>query len=111
MTHTRRELMATTGAAALGAVPFVASSQAPAAVRSQAGDFSSEALLRLFAGLPGAVSLKIVAPPANGDQGLRVAQRSAQRMFVGSAIKTFVLCETLRRSDSPKSSPPSPGAS
>jgi beta-lactamase class A len=101
MSQTRRELMATTGAAALGAVPFVASSQAHAAQSSQAGDFSSAALLRLFADLPGDVALKIVAPPANGDQGLRVAQNSGRRMFVGSAIKTFVLGENLRRADSP----------
>jgi beta-lactamase class A len=93
--------MATTGAAALGAVPFVASSPALAARPSQRRDFSREALLRLFAGLPGEVALKIVAPPANGDRGLSVAHRSGKRMFVGSAIKTFVLCENLRQADSP----------
>jgi beta-lactamase class A len=64
-------------------------------------DVSSEAILALFKGLPGEVGIKIHAPAANGRPELLIEQNAAKRMFVGSAFKTFVLCETLRQVDGP----------
>jgi beta-lactamase class A len=37
----------------------------------------------------------------NAFKGFSVASNSARQVFVGSAIKTFVLCETLRQLDGP----------
>lgn len=45
--------------------------------------------------------MKIQAPPAHGDRGLLIGHNASQQMFVGSAIKTFALCEALRQVDSP----------
>ena len=93
MTVSRRTFL--TGAAA-GAAPLVAPELAAAKqpIRPQR-------VLKLFAGLPGKVALKIYAPPAHGDRGVLIQSNASQRMFVGSSIKTFGLCETLRRYDSP----------
>lgn len=48
------------------------------------------------------MAIKILAPAVNGKPEFVVESNASKRMFVGSAIKTFVLCETLRRADSPK---------
>jgi beta-lactamase class A len=60
-----------------------------------------ERIIGLFRHLPGIVSLKILAPPHAGRRGLLVEHQASRQMFVGSAIKTFVLCEALRQADSP----------
>ncbi len=61
----------------------------------------SDKILKLFAGLPGTGAVKISAAAANKSPGLQVSSNSAQQLFVGSAFKTFVLCEALRQVDSP----------
>jgi beta-lactamase class A len=62
---------------------------------------SADAVLSLFKSLPGDVAVKIHAPAANGKPEFLVASNATKKMFVGSAIKTFILCEALRQADSP----------
>jgi beta-lactamase class A len=93
MQLSRRTLL--TGAAA-GVMPL-AIPQLAAASQS----LPPARILSLFSGLPGTVAVKIVAPPVSGKPGLLIESRASDRLFVGSAIKTFVLCEALRQSDSP----------
>lgn len=83
------------GAAALAAVAPVAGATEP-----ETADAAHQ-ILTLFSRLPGTVSLKIVAPPAGGQRGMRVVLSPSKRLFVGSAIKTFVLAECLRQADGP----------
>jgi beta-lactamase class A len=85
MTLSRRAFLA---GAAVGAVPL-------------AVPVPAEEILRLFAGLPGDVAVKIVAPPSRSERGLLVESNSSTMLFVGSAFKTFVLCEALRQADTP----------
>ena len=96
MTTTRRAMLAGT-AAALAAAPLLQTTTASAGTQTLPPD----RIRRLFADLPGDVAGKIVAPAAAGRPGLAVAFNSSSRLFVGSAIKTFVLCEALRQADSP----------
>ena len=96
MTTTRRAVLAGT-AAALAAAPLVRATTALA----QAQALPPDQIRRLFARLPGDVAGKIVAPAVNGRPGLAVEFNASMRLFVGSAIKTFVLCEALRQADSP----------
>ncbi|MDE1178813.1 MAG: serine hydrolase [Edaphobacter sp.] len=98
MTQTRRGFVGGM-AAALGGVVATAGAQGTAK-----SDVSSEAILALFKGLPGEVGIKIHAPAADGRPEFVVEQNAAKRMFVGSAFKTFVLCETLRQVDGPDAS-------
>lgn len=86
------------GAAALAAVPLGAS--AAQASETATGDVAQR-ILELFTKLPGDISLKIFAPPCNGAPALRVNLAPGRRLFVGSAIKTFVLGEALREADGP----------
>lgn len=88
------------GAAALASVPLAlsAAQAAESATETAPGDVAQQ-IIGLFAKLPGVVSLKIFAPPCNGGAALRVNLAPGQRLFVGSAIKTFVLCEALRQAD------------
>jgi beta-lactamase class A len=62
---------------------------------------AADEILGLFTSLPGDVAVKIHAPAANGKPEFLVESNSAKQIFVGSAIKTFVLCEALRQVDSP----------
>jgi beta-lactamase class A len=68
---------------------------------AQKSSLSAEAVLALFKALPGDVTIKIFAPAANGKPEFLVESNAAKTMFVGSAIKTFILCEALRQADSP----------
>jgi beta-lactamase class A len=92
MTLSRRALL--TGAAA-GTVPLILPEVAGAKA-----ELRPDQVLSVFRSLPGTVGVKIVVPPARGRPGILIQSNSSQRMFVGSAIKTFVLCETLRQADS-----------
>src|SRR5690348_14251918 len=95
MPLSRRTLL--TGAAAAG-IPFAATQ----AARGQTRTLTPETVLRLFRDLPGEVAVKIYGPAAQGRPGFLAANRNAsKRLFVGSAIKTFALCEALRQADSP----------
>jgi beta-lactamase class A len=93
MTVSRRALLS--GAAA-GAVPVVLP-----AVAAAKPSLRPERVLKLFSNLPGTVAVKIYAPAVPGKRGVLIESGASQRMFVGSAIKTFALCEALRRDDSP----------
>jgi beta-lactamase class A len=94
MMNSRRGFLA--GAAAtMGTMPLTRSAL------GQKGTVSSEAILSLFKSLPGDVAIKIFAPAANGKPEFLVESNPSKMMFVGSAVKTFILCETLRQADSP----------
>ena len=58
-------------------------------------------LTALFRDLPGQVAIRILAPAAPGKPALDVAINAGTRMFVGSAIKTFILGKALRKADGP----------
>lgn len=96
MATTRRAVLAGTAAAALAAAPLIRTTRASAATVTP-----PEGIRGLFADLPGDVAGKVVAPAAGGLPGLAVEFNASKRLFVGSAIKTFVLCEALRQADSP----------
>ncbi len=93
--HSRRRFLTGT-AATIGTMPFASS-----AMPANKEDASPQAILSLFKALPGDVAIKIHAPATNGKPEFLVESNSSKIMFVGSAIKTFVLCEALRQADSP----------
>lgn len=97
MLHSRRGFMAATAAATIGALPM----ELPALGREEKAGTSPEEILALFKGLPGDVAIKIHAPATNGKPEFLVESNASKTMFVGSAIKTFILCEALRQADSP----------
>ena len=82
--------------AAIGTMPLARS-----AIAGQKQGTSVEAILSLFKSLPGDVAIKIYAPATNGRPEFLVESNPSKTMFVGSAVKTFILCEALRQSDSP----------
>jgi beta-lactamase class A len=94
MFNSRREFL-TGAAAAIGTTPLARSAM------EQKGGASPDAILALFKSLPGEVAIKIYAPAVNGKPEFLVESNVAKVMFVGSAIKTFILCEALRQADSP----------
>jgi beta-lactamase class A len=95
MVRSRRGFLAG-AAAAIGTMPLTRS-----AVAEEKEGVTPEAVLSVFRSLPGDVAVKIYAPAANGKPEFLVEQNASKVMFVGSAIKTFILCETLRQVDSP----------
>jgi beta-lactamase class A len=97
MLHSRRGFMTATAAATLGTLPL----ELPAQARADKGGASPEEILAVFKGLPGDVGVKIYAPAVNGKPEFLVESNASKTMFVGSAIKTFILCEALRQADSP----------
>jgi beta-lactamase class A len=95
MDKTRREFFG--GAAAtIGAMSLATRADA-----AEAKELSPEAILSLFKSLPGDVAIKIYAPTAKGKPEFLVELNASKQMFVGSAFKSFILCETLRQADSP----------
>jgi beta-lactamase class A len=64
-------------------------------------DVSSDSLpgqiLALFKPLPGINSLKIFAPATSSQPELLVQLNPGKRLFVGSVIKSFILCQVLRK--------------
>lgn len=80
--------------------PFLA---VPGAAKKQTGDYDGLAaqVLEVFAPFPGNKAVKIWAPATDREPEFLAKHNSAQKLFVGSAIKTFVLCEALRQVDSP----------
>ena len=98
MFHSRREFLA--GAAGAAAIGIVA--EALPAMAGGKEDTSPQAILSLFKSLPGDVAIKIQAPALNGRPGFLVESNSSKVLFVGSAFKSFVLCEALRQADSPQ---------
>src|SRR5271163_1019931 len=57
-------------------------------------------ILTLFDSLPGDKALSILAPDVAGNPEFSVTLNADKQLFVGSAIKTFVLAEALRQADS-----------
>jgi beta-lactamase class A len=94
MINSRRGFL--TGAtAAIGTMPLARPAM------GQKSSVSTETILSLFKSLPGDVAIKIFAPAVNGKPEFLVESNASKTMFVGSAIKTFILCEALRQADSP----------
>jgi beta-lactamase class A len=94
MVNSRRGFL-TGAAAAIGTMPLARPAM------GQKSGVSPEAILALFKALPGDVAIKIFAPEVNGKPEFLVESNAAKTVFVGSAIKTFILCEALRQADSP----------
>jgi beta-lactamase class A len=100
-TVSRRTFVTRAGAGAVAAAVPVA---APALARAHSTDAGSQlaphSVVELFAKLPGTIGLKILAPAVPGGRQVLISHNASQQMFVGSAIKTFALCEALRQEDS-----------
>ena len=97
MSPSRREFVrSAAGAAAVGIIPAL--EPATAQAKSSA---SPQDILALFKPLPGDVAVKIHAPATNGKPEFLVESNAAKVLFVGSAFKSFVLCEALRQADAP----------
>ena len=99
MFRSRREFLA--GAAGAAAAVGVGPLALPTMAEGK-DQVSPQVILALFKSLPGDVAIKIHAPASNGKPEFLVESNSSKQMFVGSAIKTFVLCEALRQADSPQ---------
>ena len=97
MLPSRREFVrSAAGAAALGIIPAIE----PATAQAKSST-SPQDILTFFKSLPGDVAVKIYAPATNGKPELLVESNAAKVLFVGSAFKSFVLCEALRQADAP----------
>ncbi|MFZ1137313.1 MAG: serine hydrolase [Candidatus Korobacteraceae bacterium] len=97
MLPSRREFVrSAAGAAAIGVIPALEPVTAEAKQSASPQD-----LLALFKSLPGDVAVKIHAPATNGKPEFLVESNAAKVLFVGSAFKSFVLCEALRQVDAP----------
>src|ERR1700721_1094502 len=94
MLNSRREFLVKS-AAAVGTMQLARPTEAE-------DKATPDAILSLFKALPGEVAVKIYAPAVDGKPEFVVQANSAKTMFVGSAIKTFILCEALRQSDTPE---------
>ncbi|WP_433964717.1 hypothetical protein [Tunturiibacter gelidiferens] len=94
MLNSWREFLAAT-AATIGTMPLTRPLSAAETKTSP------ETIVSLFKSLPGDVAVKIYAPAVNGKPEFLVESNSSETMFVGSAIKTFILCEALRQADAP----------
>jgi beta-lactamase class A len=72
----------------------------PDSQSDSSSDSLSGKILALFKPLPGINSLKIFAPATSSQPELLVQLKPGKRLFVGSVIKSFILCELLRQVDS-----------
>jgi len=66
-----------------------------------AREVTPEEIIELFDDLPGQKAVTIYAPGKDRKRDFVIQLNSEKRLFVASAIKTFVLCEALRQADSP----------
>jgi beta-lactamase class A len=96
MAVTRRTFLAGTAATA-----GVASLGLPGVAAGAGEPGLANRIIAPFLGLPGNASLKIVAPRHGGGRALLIEHNASKRLFIGSAFKSFVLCEALRQADSP----------
>ncbi len=101
MAQSRRTFIAAGGATALSALPLLNAMPAAAGGANAVDPHLGRRVMDAFKGLPGVLSVKFLAPAANGDKGFSLSSNSARQLFIGSAFKTFVLCETLRQLDGP----------
>src|SRR4051794_27518081 len=92
-------------AAATGAalVPLRSEAQQPSARWGESGGYGRlrSQVLDLFQTVPGTTSLKIWSPATRNGRELLIEYNASERLFIGSAMKAFVLCERLRQLDSP----------
>lgn len=93
----------TTAAAAIGGASLLSPAQASA--QSSSGSVGSREILAQFKDVPGEIGIKIHAPAVHGRPELLVESNASKRMFIGSAFKSFVLCEALRQADSANVTP------
>lgn len=96
MSRSRRELLAGAAAATVG----VALVGAPVAARG-GEPVSPDAIAQLFAGVPGTVTYKILAPATTRTSRVDISAGADQQLFIGSAFKALVLAEALRQADAP----------
>jgi beta-lactamase class A len=89
----RRFFIGSAATAAIG--PFTLSARASAAT------VQPQQILSLFDRLPGDKAIKIWAPATDSNPELLISPNASPQLFVGSAIKTFVLAVALIRSDAP----------
>jgi beta-lactamase class A len=73
----------------------------PVPVRAAGSDGIAAGVLGLFDPLPGDKAVKIWSPAAKSGPELLVQSNTSAHLFVGSAIKAFVLCERMRQLDDP----------
>ncbi len=101
MFHSRRNFV--NAALAGGALPAINASAQSSAQRSGAARFRDlqDEIASLFTRLPGKKAVKFYAPATYNGREFRFDMNSPDRLFVGSAIKAFILCERLRQLDSP----------
>lgn len=94
---TRRGMLGTCAAAG-SVVPIAAGAQSEAPADY---DRLKRRVLANFRGLPGTQAIKIWAPATQTQPEFLLAVNSAPKLFVGSSIKAFVLCERMRQLDGP----------
>jgi beta-lactamase class A len=93
----RRHLLGS-GAAAGAAAPFAARARS----EGQGGRGSlRRRVLGAFKGLPGTQAFKVWAPATRSEPEILISENADQQLFIGSAIKAFILCERLRQLDAP----------
>ena len=95
MSSTRRTILGGLAAAGVGAA-----TQTHAAPNVDFGTLKQR-ILRNFDGFPGTQAIKIWAPATDGQPEFLLRRNAAQRVFIGSAFKAFVLCERMRQLDGP----------
>lgn len=93
VSQARRAFLAGVAASTV-AVPF------PVRAAAQEQSLYPGKIDSLFTRLPGTKAFKIWAPSAGwGKPEFNAASNASTMLFVGSAIKTFILCEALRQAD------------
>lgn len=99
MAYSKRAFLSGSAATAVSAMAVPTSALAAS---KPVDAVTSNEIRGLLAALPGITAFKVWAPATEGKPAFLAGSRSASRqLFVGSAIKTFVLCEALRQVDGP----------
>jgi beta-lactamase class A len=99
MAHSRRTFLKTAAGTVAGTATL-ASLSAPTASAWQQR-ITPEKIVDFFDDLPGDKAFKIFAPGEDGRHNFVAEMNSRKRLFVASAIKTYVLCEAMRQADAP----------
>lgn len=76
------------------ALPFAAQARG-------GGESLRRRVLDAFGGLPGTRALKLWAPATASRPEILITENAGQQLFIGSAVKAFILCERLRQLDAP----------
>jgi beta-lactamase class A len=99
MAQTRRRFLVSAGA--LGLAPLQPVTAPASAQQNGSTPETAAQILSLFDPLPGRKAVKIWAPATAEAREFLVESDASERLFVGSAIKAFILCERLRQLDAP----------